>query len=206
MESSQQERAAGQKGEELMWQSAVSNEEFAAELYQQDLLFGLVAAAPLVCSKRCPDRSDCPLVSMGKEPAGQPCPFEQQYVRQRFGTWMRALGGAFDDISETARSHIASLVTLDLQETRCNAILAEARNAAFATRAGRAAAARLNKIIGKRRRILRDLGLTPEMQTKKKKALGRVKPGNGTDMASRMSANADKLRRAMKPPARAQGL
>jgi hypothetical protein len=135
---------------------------------------------------------------MGKEPAGQPCPLEEQYVRRRFGAWMRALGGAFDDISETARSHIATLATLDLQERRCNAILAEAPNAAFATRAGRVNAARLYKIIGKRRRILRDLELTPEMQTKKKKALGRLKPGNGSDMASRMSANADKLRRAMK--------
>jgi hypothetical protein len=168
-----------------------------------------LAAAPLVCSKKCPNayRSFCPLVSMGKEPAGQPCPFEQQYMRQRFVAWMRALGGAFDDISETERSQIATLATLDLQEKRCNAILAETQNAALATRAGRGAVVRLNKIIGKRRRILRDLELTPEMQTKKKKALGRLKkPGKGSDMASRMSANADKLRRAMKPPARAQGL
>src|ERR1035438_3760716 len=37
-------------------------------------------------------------------------------------------------------------------------------------------ALRLNEIIDKRRMILRDMELTPEMQTKRKKALGNVKP------------------------------
>src|ERR1035437_3612919 len=179
-----------------------SNEKSAAELYQQAFeLLGPVAAAPMVCSKQCPYRSVCPLVSMGKEPVGQRCPFEQQYVQQRFVAWMEDLGRTFDDISETERSNIATLVTLDLQEKRCNAILAEPQNAMLTTRAGRANAVRLNEIIDQRRRILRDMELTPEMQTKKKKALGRLKPGNGLDLASRQSANADKLRRAMQPPA-----
>jgi hypothetical protein len=178
-----------------------SNEKSAAELYQQAfVLLGPVAAAPMVCSKQCPN-AVCPLAMIGKEPIGDRCPFEQQYVQERFLAWMDNLGLTFDDISETERSNIATLVTLDLHEKRCNDILAEPQNATLTTRAGRAAAVRLNEIIAQRRGILRDMELTPEMQTKKKKALGRLKPGNGLDLASRMSANADKLRRAMQPPA-----
>jgi hypothetical protein len=58
-------------------------------------------------------------------------------------------------------------------------------------------ALRLNEVIDKRRMILRDMELTPEMQTKRKKALGNLKPA-GADLASRQSDNADKLRRAMR--------
>ena len=198
-----------------------SNEKSAAELYHQAyVLLGPVAAAPMVCSKKCPNafRSVCPLAMIGKEPINQRCPFEQQYVQERFIAWMNDLGYSLGDLPEAERSYIATLVTLDLHEKRCNAILAEAENAILTTRAVRdvdaesglpicwedvvhANAVHLNEIIDKRRMLLRDLELTPEMQTKKKKALGQLKPGNGSDLASRQSDNADKLRRAMKPPA-----
>ena len=36
------------------------------------------------------------------------------------------------------------------------------------------------------------------MQTKRKRALGQLKAGDGQDLASRQSNNADKLRRAMR--------
>ena len=181
---------------------------------------GPVAAAPMVCSKQCDTafRSVCPLAMIGKEPVGQRCPFEQQYVQERFLAWMGNLGYTLSDLPEPHRSSISSLVTLDLHEKRCNAILAEAQNAILTTRAVRdvdaesgvpicwediihANAEHITQIIDKRRGILRDMELTPEMQTKKKKALGQLKPGNGSDLASRQSDNADKLRRAMKPAA-----
>jgi hypothetical protein len=161
---------------------------------------GWLAKIPLVCSKRCP-YPDCPLVSMGKNPVGQRCPLELQYAVHVFAGWMDDLGRTFDDISETERSQIAALVTLDVHERRCAAILSKPQNAALDTPAGRGAVARFINIIKKQRRILRALELTPEMQTKKKIALARLKPGAGTDLASRQCANADKIRRAYRESA-----
>jgi len=192
-------------------------EQQAARTYQlAHLILGPAAAAPMLCSKKCPDpfRIVCPLAKVGKEPIGQRCPFEQQYVAERFLAWMNDLGRTLEDLLEMERSAITTLVTLDLQEKRCNAILADAQNAALTSRAVRdvdatsgvplcwedvvhANALRLNEVIDKRRMILRDMELTPEMQTKRKKALGNLKPA-GADLASRQSDNADKLRRAMR--------
>jgi hypothetical protein len=192
-------------------------EQQAARTYQlAHLILGPAAAAPMLCSKKCPDpfRIVCPLAKVGKEPIGQRCPFEQQYVAERFLAWMNDLGRTLDDLLEMERSAITTLVTLDLQEKRCNAILADAQNATLTSRAVRdvdatsgvplcwedvvhANALRLNEVIDKRRMILRDMELTPEMQTKRKKALGNLKPA-GADLASRQSDNADKLRRAMR--------
>ena len=87
---------------------------------------------------------------------------------------MSEIGRTLEDLVESERSSITTLVTLDLQERRCNMILADAQNAQLTSRAVRdvdaetgtplcwedvihANAARLNEIIDKRRMILRDL-------------------------------------------------
>ena len=176
------------------------DEQTTVQTYQMaQLVLGAAAAAPMLCSKKCPEsfRSACPLVRLKKEPVGQRCPFEQQYVSERFLAWMSEIGRTLEDLVESERSSITTLVTLDLQERRCNMILADAQNAQH-RRAVRdvdaetgtplcwedvihANAARLNEIIDKRRMILRDLELTPEMQTKRKRALGQLKAGDGQD-------------------------
>ena len=53
------------------------NEQQAAQTYQlAHLILGPAAAAPMVCSKKCPApfRTVCPLAKAGKEPVGQRCP------------------------------------------------------------------------------------------------------------------------------------
>jgi hypothetical protein len=182
------------------------------------LVLGPAASAPMVCSENCPTpfQSQCPLAQMNRAPYGERCPFEQQYVVERFMGWMSELGRTLGELLESERSAITSLVILDLQEKRCAAILAEAENALLVTKNVRdvdvqsgtpiawdevvhANAERMNQIIDKRRVILRDLELTPEMQTKRKKALGLIDKGNTIrDLASRQSDNSDKIRRALR--------
>jgi hypothetical protein len=196
-----------------------ADQQVAVQAYQMaQLLLGAAAAAPMMCSEKCPQafQASCPLVPMKKQPVGQRCPFEQQYVSERFMGWLTELGRTLDDLVESERATITTLVTLDLQERRCNMILSDAENAMLTSRAVRdvdaetgtplcwedvihANAVRINEIITQRRMLLRDLELTPEMQTKRKRALGQLKGGgDGKDLATRQSENADKVRRALR--------
>jgi hypothetical protein len=189
------------------------------QIYQMaNLVLGPAAAAPMICEPNCPNpfRSVCPLAQAHKAPLGQRCPFEQQYIGERFIGWLNEIGRTLEDLLESERSAITTLVTLDLQERRCSAILAEAQNAQLTSRSVRDVdastgmpiawedvvhlnAERMNQIIDKRRAILRDLELTPEMKTRRTKALGQVnKSIAGKDFASRSSEITDKVRKALR--------
>lgn len=195
-----------------------ADEKQQVQLFQTaQLILGPAAAAPMTCSKQCPPpiRNTCPLAAIEKEPIGKKCPFEQQYVAERFLGWLKEIGRTTQDVLESERGAIATLAVLDLQERRCNAILADAENADLTSRSVRDVdaetglpiawedvihmnAVRMNEIDVTRRRILRDLELTPEMKTKRAKALGALKQGTGQDLATRQSDTADKLRRAQR--------
>jgi len=69
----------------------------------------------------------CPLAQMRKAPEGQYCPFEVDYVRVRFASWLDELGRTLDTLEASERSTIANLVYIDLQEQRCLAILSKVR-------------------------------------------------------------------------------
>jgi hypothetical protein len=181
-----------------------------------NLVLGPAASAPMTCEENCPFHLQCPLAMAQQAPYGERCPFEQQYVVERFMGWMTELGRTLAELLESERSAITSLVILDLQEKRCAQVLSMAQNAMLITKNVRdvdvqsgtpiawdevvhANAERMNQIIDKRRAILRDLELTPEMQTKRKKALGLIDKGQTMkDLASRQSDNSDKIRRALR--------
>jgi hypothetical protein len=195
------------------------DQQLQAQNYQMaQLVLGPAASAPMLCSKQCPTpfRNVCMLAQLGKEPIGKRCPWEQQYTMERFLSWMGELGRTLVDILESERSMLQVLVTIDLQERRCNMILADAQNAMLTSRAVRdvdvntgvplcwedvihANALRMDSLITQRRMILKDLELTPEAQTRRKKSLGLLKEGGGKDLSSKQSEANDRLRRAMRP-------
>jgi hypothetical protein len=63
------------------------NETQQIQVFQAaQLVLGPAATAPMTCSEKCPTpiRSNCLLAQFGKEPIGKKCPYEQQYIGQRF--------------------------------------------------------------------------------------------------------------------------
>ena len=193
-------------------------QQVAARSYQMaQLVLGPAASTPMLCAKTCPTpfRSVCMLAQIGKEPIGQRCPWEQQYAVDRMIGWMSEIGRTFADIMESERSMLQSLVTIDIQERRCNMILADAGNAQLTSRAIRdvdvetgtplcwedvihANAELMDNLTTRRRMLLKDLELTPEAQTRRKKSLGLLKQGGGRSLANRQSESNDRLRRAMR--------
>jgi hypothetical protein len=193
-----------------------SCEQEAVQVYQMaSLVLGPVAQAPMICSDDCPPafKIPCPLARIGRHPVGERCPFEQQYVSERFLSWMYELDRTLETLMESERSSITTLVMLDLQERRCNAILAQAAAAELSSKSVRDTdyngkpiawedvvhvnAERLNEIIDKRRVMLKDLELTREMATKRQKMLGQLKPGGESSLATRQSDRADAIRRVL---------
>jgi hypothetical protein len=193
------------------------NETQQIQVFQAaQLVLGPAATAPMTCSEKCPTpiRSNCLLAQFGKEPIGKKCPYEQQYIGQRFISWMQELGRTISTLLESERSAISTLLMLDLQERRCNQILSDAENARLTSQSVRDAdfngkpiawedvihanTLRLDSIAIQRRQILRDLELTPEMKTKRQKALGQMKQTPGDLLANRQAETAEKVRRALR--------
>ena len=183
------------------------------QVYQQSqAVLGAAGAAPATCAPTCPWAVRCPLFQMHKAPFGSLCPFEAQHVVERFCGWLKEFNRTELTINETERSSIATLVSLDLQEMRCNNILALGEAVKLTSLVVRdsnvdesgkviplaweevihACALRLDAIIQERRGILRDCMKTEEQKAKLKRLEGRA-PGG--DMASRQSSAADKIRR-----------
>lgn len=170
-----------------------AKERKAIEARQQVMLaLGPSGAAPVECNSSCPVRSSCELVKFGKAPDGQPCPFEVQFVLDRFSSWLEELDRTFDEMTASERAQVSSLVWLDLQERRCLQALARIEGGAMVQTVIRQAnpktgeplawevaihplAERLDQIMERRRNILRDLELTREMRTKRERALAQIR-------------------------------
>lgn len=173
------------------------------------------ALAPMECEPACHFINSCPLAKMGKHPVGEKCPFETQYVVARFVDWMRELGRTEATLLMSERVNIGILVGLQVELLRCRAILAQAEHAHLTQRSvkdvdantGMAIAwedqvhilaQREDSIITEMRMILRDFELTPEMKTKRQKALN-LRDEN--DLATKQSSIYDKLRQHKKAAA-----
>lgn len=188
------------------------DEEDKIRVYHEArVVLGAAGGAALVCEDLCPFITRCPLAKMKKHPAGELCPFEANYVLQRFSKWCEELNVTPDTILESERVAISTLTYLDMQEQRCLAMLADARNANLQSRSVKDVDAEsgmpicwedqihinmqaLGQIQTQRRMLMRDFELTPEQQTKKNRWEQKK---NGLDMSSRHSENSDKIRRAL---------
>jgi len=174
------------------------------------LVMGAAAGAIMICSIECPRISLCPLAAIHKAPPGHPCPIEVHYAKERFGRWAQEIGADPDHLGETERIAVGQLAGVDVQEQRCLDIVAVGEDARLTQKSvkdcdvnGQPIAwevmihqnLQLVELLHQRRRaILRDWELTPEMQSKKTR--GMIK--NITDLASRSTDNADKLRAVIK--------
>jgi hypothetical protein len=188
-------------------------EEAEVKVYQEArVVLGAAGAAPMVCDAKCPIAARCPLAGMNKAPAGKLCPFEANYILQRFTKWCEELDVTSETMLESERVTISNLTYLDLQEQRCLSILADAKNANLQSRSVRDVDAGSGQVIcwedvihinmqalaqiqTQRRMLMKDFELTPETKTKKNR--WEMKK-NGNDLSSRGADNADKLRRALR--------
>jgi len=186
-------------------------EQQKVQVYQEArLVLGSAGVAPMICAgPGCPVASTCPLMKTTppKAPLGEICPFESNYVVNRFAGWLQELDKNEATMSETERSSIAQLIVIDLQEQRCLVIMREGKAASMTDLSVKEVdlqtgeALSYEKIVHanmqiietlrtQRRMILDDMERTERAKTRKYKIEGK----GGKDLASRQSANADKLR------------
>lgn len=188
-------------------------EQKTIQIYQEArLVLGSAGAAPMKCAgKDCPISSTCPLFKINKAPIGELCPFETNYVVERFANWMKDLERTENTLTETERSSIAQLVVIDLQEQRCLTIMSEGKQAAMTDLAVKEVdlntgdALSYEKIVHAnmviiqelrtaRRVILDDMERTEKAKTRKLKTLQNR---TGKDLASKQSRNADTIRKTL---------
>lgn len=188
-------------------------EKKKVQVYQDArLVLGSAGVAPMRCAgPACPIANTCPLIKMNKAPLGEICPFEANYVVERFTGWMTELERTEITINETDRSSIAQLVVIDLQEQRCLSIMSEGKAAAMTDMAVKEVdlqtgeALSYEKIVHAnmqiiqelrtaRRMILDDMERSEKAKTRKLKTLSGK---TGKDLATRQSANADKVRQTL---------
>lgn len=157
---------------------------------------------------RCPLFTKCDLAKNRMAPAGHLCPYERDYVLQRFAAWCEQIGKNPNNITEVERVTVSELTWIDLQELRCSTILSSGEDARLSQLSVKEVnptngaylawekmihvnAQLLDQLLTRRRLILKDWELTPEMQTRKRKVDGK---GKGLDLSSQTSARADRLR------------
>jgi len=172
------------------------------------LLLDSAAKAPMRCSAGCYFIPQCPLAQIKKHPIGKACPRESQYVVERFIAWMREFGRTQSTLLESERVAISQLVGLQVELLRIRAILAQPEHSNLQQRSVRdvnaqdgtpiawedqihIAAQREDLIIVQMRMIMQSFELTPEMKTRRKKAL-QIR--NDQDLATHQSSIYDKLR------------
>lgn len=190
-----------------------TEEHNKVQIYQEArLVLGSAGVAPMRCAgESCPIATTCPLVKMNKAPLGEICPFEANYVVERFTGWMAELNQTEGTISETDRSSIAQLVVIDLQEQRCLSIMSEGKAASMTDLSVKEVdlqtgdALSYEKIVHANMQILQELRTARRMilddmeRTEKAKTrrLKLMQGKTGKDLATRQSANADRVRQAL---------
>src|SRR5271170_898107 len=188
-------------------------EQKKVQVYQEArLVLGSAGVAPMRCAgPLCPIATTCPLVKINKAPLGEICPFEANYVVERFQGWMAELEKTETTMTETERSSIAQLVVIDLQEQRCLSIMSEGKAASMTDLAVKEVdlqtgdALSYEKIVHAnmqiiqelrtaRRMILDDMERSERAKTRKLKTLqGKT----GKDLATRQSATASAVHDAL---------
>lgn len=188
-------------------------ESKAVQTYQEArLVLGSAGVAPMRCAgDACPIANTCPLIQIKKAPIGQLCPFEANYVVNRFAGWMRDLNRTEATMSETERSSIAQLVVIDLQEQRCLAIMSEGKAASMTDLSVKEVdlqtgdAISYEKIVHANMQILAELRtarrmILDDMERTEKAMTRRIKTlqgHTGKDLASRQSKTGDAVRNAL---------
>lgn len=182
-------------------------------VYQEArLVLGSAGAAVMTCAgEHCPIQLTCPLMKIHKAPVGDLCPFEANYIVERFAGWMRELDRTEATMSETDRSSISQLVTMDLQEQRCLQIMSIGKAASMVDVAVKEVDLQTNQPLSyenivhanmqiiqeirtARRMLLDDMERSEKARTRKAKWL----PGHaGRDLSTRQSVNADKIAEAL---------
>src|SRR5208283_4753324 len=83
-------------------------EQQKVQVYQEArLVLGSAGVAPMRCAgELCPISNTCPLYKIKKHPMGELCPFEANYVVERFSGWMKELDKNEATMTETERSSI----------------------------------------------------------------------------------------------------
>lgn len=188
-------------------------------LVTQQRLAGIImdAAGPAAmrCNQMCPFRNECSLYLMNppRHPVGQICPFEIDYLRERFLEWMDEMGRDLDTLCASERLTIGNLCSLQLELQRIRKVLSRAENAEMNqlsvrdvnAESGEAicwentihtAAQRENEVLTHIRMIMKDFELTPEAKTKKAKALG-IRDSN--NIATKQSGLYEKIRKLNRP-------
>jgi hypothetical protein len=197
-------------------QDLTVEEQKKVQVYQEaKLVLGSAGVAPMRCAgEQCPIANTCPLMKIKKAPLGETCPFEANYVVTRFVGWMGELNQNEQTLSETDRSSIAQLVVIDLQEQRCLSIMSEGKSASMTDlsvkevdlQTGDALSYEkivhanmqiLQELRTARRMILDDMERTAKAKTRRLKIM---QGHTGKDLATRQSANADKIRNAIDTP------
>jgi hypothetical protein len=194
--------------------SLTAEEQSKIQLYQLSrLVLGPAASAPMICAaEKCPIAKTCPLQMIHKAPQGELCPFEVNYVVERFQDWIRELGRSeASELTATERSSIAQLVVIDIQEQRCLLIMSEGKAASMTDlsvkeidmETGEALSYEkivhanqqiLDTLCTRRRMILDDMERTEKAKTRRARV---TPPGAGKDLSSKQSALGDKIRKAM---------
>jgi hypothetical protein len=191
-------------------------EQKKVQVYQEArLVLGSAGVAPMRCAgPLCPIANGCPLMKMNKAPLGETCPFEANYTVTRFVSWMQTLGKDEATMTEDERSDIAQLIVIDLQEQRCLSIMSEGKEASMTDLSVKEVdlqtgdALSYEKIVHANMQILQELRtarrmLRDDMERTEKAKTRRLKTmqgKTGNDLASRQSANADKVRTALETP------
>jgi hypothetical protein len=155
----------------------------------------------------CPVAETCPLQQIHKAPLGKLCPLEANYVIERFSGWMLELDKTEATLSETERSSISQLVTIDLQEHRCVKIMSLGKAASMTDLSVKeidlqtGEALSYEKIVHANQQIIQELRTARRMllddmerSEKAKTRKLRIQQSTGKDLSSRQSANADKIR------------
>jgi hypothetical protein len=174
------------------------------------LLLGSAASTVMVCSIECGRIVQCPLAAINKAPAGHKCPLEVHYAKERFLAWADELEVPADQLSESERIAISQLVAIDVQEQRCLDIVAIGEDAKYTQKSVKDVDQNGNELAweyvihqnmqlievlqNRRRTILRDWELTPEMKSKKNRGIVKAV----ADLASRTADTHDRIRGAIK--------
>jgi hypothetical protein len=192
--------------------------ELARQTQHALIVLGPAGGAVTVCpgnqatvpeTRMCPLAAKCELLKAMRAPQGQLCPLERGYVLQRFADWSFELGKTPSTMTETERVTVSELTWIDLQELRCSTIVSKGEAARLHQKNVKEVHPEtgehlswewvvhtniqlLDQLQMRRRMILKDWELTPEMKTRKAKIEGK---GKGNDFSSQQSAKADKIRK-----------
>lgn len=159
-------------------------------------------------ASKCPFAAKCELLKVHKAPTNELCPIERDLILARFQSWCRTINADPANLREDERSVVDELVSIDVQDARCSAILARGEASRLSQinvkdsnpetgewisweRVIHANAVLQESLHTRKRMIMKEWMLTPEQKFKAAKAMGKL--GNENDISKRLSSRRDKI-------------